>query len=208
MKLPILKYTGEDTGREANLPNSIFNIQLSNQALYLDIKNILASKRQGTHSSKERSAIVGSTRKIRKQKGTGNARAGSISSPIFRGGARAFGPKPRNYGFKLNKKVKKLSRKSALTYKAKNNNIIILEELAFDTPKTKSYLNMLYNLKVRDLKTLIVLQEPNQNTLLSSRNLNYSQVTTVDFLNSYHITSANKLILTEKALDKIIKTLS
>jgi large subunit ribosomal protein L4 len=207
MELPVFRYDGEDSGRKVNLPDSIFNVELNPHVVYLDIKNIRANKRQGTHSSKERPFVTGSTRKIKKQKGTGTARAGSITSSIFRGGARAFGPRPRNYGGKVNKKVKDLACKSALTYKARSGNVIILEDFNFDTPKTKAYLQVLVSLGVFDVKTLLLLGSSNKNVFLSSRNLKCSEVSVVDFLNAYDVTNSSKLLLTEEALEKIVKRL-
>jgi large subunit ribosomal protein L4 len=207
MELPVFKYTGEVAERTVNLPDSVFNVDVNSHVVYLDIKNILANKRQGTHSSKERPYVSGSTRKIKKQKGTGTARAGSITSSIFRGGARAFGPTPRNYGGKVNKKVKNLVFRSILTHKARTNNILILENFNFDIPKTKSYLGVLANLGVVDVKTLLLLGSLDKNVFLSSRNLDNSKVSVVDFLNSYDVVNATKLLLTESALEKIVKRL-
>lgn len=170
---------------------------------YLDVKQYLANQRQGTHKSKERAEISGSTRKIKKQKGTGTARAGSIKSPVFRGGGRAFGPRPRDYSFKLNKKLKVLARKSALAYKAKDNSIAILEDVNFEAPRTKSYLELLGGLSMKDKKTLLVLSEVNKNAVLSSRNIKSAKVVTADQLNTYDLLNADHLLLSESSLEKI-----
>nr|MDA3928276.1 50S ribosomal protein L4 [Prolixibacteraceae bacterium] len=161
MKLKVVDIQGKDTGRKADLSKTIYGIEPNDHAIYLDVKQYLANQRQGTHKSKERADIAGSTRKIKKQKGTGTARAGSIKSPIFRGGGRVFGPRPRNYGFKLNKKVKLLARKSALTYKANDKNIIVLEQFSFEAPKTKEFVAIQNNLKINDKKSLFVLPDLN-----------------------------------------------
>ncbi len=203
MDLSIVKNSGEDTGRKAQLSQEIFGIEPNDHAIYLDVKHYLANQRQGTHKSKERAEIAGSTRKIKKQKGTGTARAGSIKSPLFRGGGRVFGPKPRNYRFKLNKKLKVLARKSALAYKAKENSIAILEDFTFETPKTKDYIKMLSALSLDNRKTLLVLSESNKNVVLSSRNVKNAKVTTVDTLNTYDVLNADNLVLTESTVEKL-----
>ncbi len=203
MDLSIVKNSGEDTGRKAQLSQEIFGIEPNDHAIYLDVKHYLANQRQGTHKSKERAEITGSTRKIKKQKGTGTARAGSIKSPLFRGGGRVFGPKPRNYRFKLNKKLKVLARKSALAYKAKENSIAILEDFTFETPKTKDYIKMLSALSLDNRKTLLVLSESNKNVVLSSRNVKNAKVTTVDTLNTYDVLNADNLVLTESTVEKL-----
>ncbi|MCP3659552.1 MAG: 50S ribosomal protein L4 [Bacteroidetes bacterium] len=207
MELSVLKYTGEDTKRKIKLNDSIFNIEPKDHSIYLDVKQIMANKRQGTHKSKEKGEITGSTRKLRKQKGTGAARVGSIKSPIFRGGGRIFGPQPRDYGFKLNKKLKILARKSALTYKAKDGKISVLEDFKFDKPKTKEYSSMLKKLSFENSKTLLILGANDKNIFLSSRNLQNSNVTTVDFLNTYDILNAYKVIFSESALKVLEKKL-
>ncbi len=203
MEVAVLNKEGKDTGRKIKLNDLIFGIEPNDHAIYLDAKQYMANKRQGTHQSKERSEIVGSTRKIKRQKGTGTARAGSIKSPIFRGGGRVFGPRPHSYGFKLNKKVKALARKSALTYKAKDNNILIVENFTMEAPKTKELMAIRGNLKINDKKSLIVLPEENKNLYLSSRNLKDTQVLTVNELSTYKILNANTLVLMEGAVAKI-----
>ena len=174
MELSVLNKSGKDTGRKVSLNDSVFGIEPNDHAIYLDVKEILANKRQGTHKSKEKHEITGSTRKIKKQKGTGTARAGSIKSPLFKGGARVFGPKPRDYGFKVNKKVSVLARKSALTYKAKDSSISVLEDVSFDTPKTKDFISLLNGLSLSDSKTLLVVADQNDNVYLSSRKILFS----------------------------------
>jgi large subunit ribosomal protein L4 len=205
MEVTVLNTAGQETGKKIKLKNSIFGIEPNDHAIYLDVKQILAKKRQGTHKSKERGEIIGSTRKIKRQKGTGTARAGSIKSPIFRGGGRTFGPIPRDYGFKLNKKVKQLARKSALTYKAKSNAIMVLEDFDFKAPKTKEYIDLLTNLKITDKKSLVVLSEPNKNIYLSSRNLQDSKVITTSELNTYEIMRAANLVFIESSLNNLQK---
>ncbi|ACE05641.1 hypothetical protein Aasi_0196 [Candidatus Amoebophilus asiaticus 5a2] len=203
MELSVLQYTGKDTGRKVVLSDTIFGITPNDHAIYLDVKNILANKRQGTHKSKERGEIAGSTKKIKKQKGTGTARAGSIKSPIFRGGGRVFGPKPRDYGFKLNKKLKKLARKSALTYKAQQGNISVLEDFSFEMPKTKMYLEMLQNLNMADQKTLLILPAVDKNLVLASRNLPNTSVALVEQINTYDLLYSKKILISETALSKL-----
>lgn len=203
MEVAVLKQSGEDTGRKIALSESVFGIEPNDHAIYLDVKQYLANQRQGTHKSKERNEVAGSTRKIKKQKGTGGARAGSIKSPVFRGGGRIFGPRPRNYSFKLNKKVKQLARQSALAYKAKDNNISILENLSFEGPKTKEYLKLLNGLSLINKKTLLVLADNDQNVVLSSRNIKNAQVTTAGNLNTYEIIKADTLIFSEGAVQKL-----
>ena len=203
MEITVLKSNGEDTGRKINLSDDIYNIEPNDHVIYLDVKQYLANQRQGTHKAKERAEISGSTKKIKKQKGTGTARAGSIKSPVFRGGGRAFGPKPRDYSFKLNKKTKVLARKSALSYKAKENSIAILEDFTFEAPKTKEYLKFLSSLSLSDKKTLLVLADSNSNVFLSARNLKSAKVTTANQLNTYDLLHADNLLLSEGALEKI-----
>jgi large subunit ribosomal protein L4 len=206
MELAVLNIQGKETGRKVNLNDSIFGIEPNDHAIYLDSKQYLANGRQGTAKSKERGEIAGSTRKIKRQKGTGTARFGSIKNPLFRGGGRMFGPKPRFYGFKLNKKVKQLARKSALSYKASTNKIIILEDFSFETPKTKEFVKMGNNLKIADKKSVFVLTEQNKNIYLSSRNLQGVEVIIASELNTYTIMKASTLILAESAVDVLQAT--
>lgn len=203
MEVAVLNKAGQETGRSVELLEQVFGIEPNDHAIYLDVKQYLANQRQGTHKAKERGEIVGSTRKIKKQKGTGTARAGSIKSPIFRGGGRIFGPRPRNYGFKLNKKVKALARKSALAYKAKGNSILVVEDFTLEAPKTKEMVAFTGNLKINDKKSLIVLPEENKNLYLSARNLKDTQVLTVNELSTYQILNAKTLVLLEGAVKKI-----
>ena len=203
MELKVLNKQGKATAKKVKLNAEVFGIEPNDHAIYLDVKQYLANQRQGTHQSRERGEIIGSTRKIKKQKGTGTARAGSIKNPLFRGGGRVFGPRPRNYGFKLNKKVKSLARKSALTYKAKEEGIMVMEELLLKFPKTKDFVSILKNLKVDNDRTLFVASEKNQNTLLSSRNVKNTKVITADKLNTYDILNSAKLIISEKAVEQI-----
>jgi large subunit ribosomal protein L4 len=203
MELSIIKHTGEDTGRKISLSDAIFDIEPNDHAIYLDVKQKMANARQGTHKSKERAEISGSTRKIKKQKGTGTARAGSIKSPIFKGGGRVFGPRPKDYSFKLNKKLKAVARKSALTYKAKDQMISVLEGFTFNEVKTKNYTDMLSKLSLDNKKTLLVLPEVDKNVVLSSRNIRNTQVTTVDSLNTYDVLHADQLLFVEGSLEKI-----
>jgi large subunit ribosomal protein L4 len=205
MEIKVLNKEGIATAKKVSLTKEIFAIEPNDHAIYLDVKQYLANQRQGTHQSRERGEIAGSTRKIKKQKGTGTARAGSIKNPLFRGGGRVFGPRPKDYGFKLNKKLKVLARKSALSYKAKDKNIMILEELSFKTPKTKEFLSILKSLKVDNDRALFVTSERDNNTLLSSRNLKNAKVITADKLNTYDILHSNKLIISEKAFIQIEK---
>ncbi|WP_040248518.1 50S ribosomal protein L4 [Psychroserpens mesophilus] len=208
MKVAVLDINGKDTGRKAELSKDVFAIEPNNHAVYLDVKQYLANQRQGTHKSKERAEISGSTRKIKKQKGTGTARAGSIKSGVFRGGGRMFGPRPRNYSIKLNKNLKRLARKSALTMKANAEDIVVLEDFNFDTPKTKNFTAVLKALDIQDKKSLFVLGASNNNVYLSSRNFKGSDVVTNSELNTYKILNANKLILLESSLEGIESNLS
>ena len=201
MEISVFNIEGKDTGKKVQLNDSIFAVEPKDHAMYLDVKRILADRRQGTAKSKERSEMSGSTRKIKKQKGTGGARSGDINSPVMVGGARCFGPRPRDYSFKLNKKVIALARKSALTYKAKDAQIIVLENFTFDTPKTKQIVDLKNKLKISDKKSLLVLQNENKNIYLSSRNLDRSEVTTANKLNTYDILNAQSLVLTEGAVE-------
>lgn len=208
MKVAVLDINGKDTGRKADLSNKVFAIEPNNHAVYLDVKQYLANQRQGTHKAKERAEIVGSTRKIKKQKGTGTARAGSIKSGVFKGGGRIFGPRPRNYGFKLNKNVKRLARKSALTIKAQEKAIVVLEDFDFESPKTKEFTSVLKALSLESKKSLFVLGTPNNNVYLSSRNLKGSEVITNSELSTYKILNANQLVLLESAIERIESNLS
>ncbi len=203
MELAVYNKEGKATSKKVNLVDSIFAIEPSEHAVYLDVKLYLANQRQGTHKAKERAEITGSTRKIKKQKGTGTARAGSIKNPLFRGGGRVFGPRPKNYTFKLNKKLRKLARVSALTYKATENKIMVLEDQNFSSPKTSEFLTLLENLKVSDKKTLFVVTNEERNVYLSSRNLKKTKVVSVDKLNTYEILNAETLILAEGSIEKI-----
>lgn len=200
MKLAVLDINGKETGREVSLSPAVFGIEPNKHAIYLDVKQHLANKRQGTHKAKERAEITGSTRKIKKQKGTGTARAGSIKSPVFKGGGRVFGPRPRDYHFKLNKKLKRLARASALSQKFNNNEIIVVERFTFDAPKTKEFKQVLQNLNISDKKSLLVLAEQNNNVYLSSRNLDSSKVVTTSELNTYGILNNRALVIFEDAL--------
>jgi large subunit ribosomal protein L4 len=208
MKVAVLDINGKDTGRKADLSNKVFAIEPNNHAVYLDVKQYLANQRQGTHKAKERAEIVGSTRKIKKQKGTGTARAGSIKSGVFKGGGRIFGPRPRNYGFKLNKNVKRLARKSALTIKAQEKAIVVLEDFDFEAPKTKNFTDVLKALNLETKKSLFVLGTPNNNVYLSSRNLKSSEVLISSELSTYKILNANQVILLESAIEGIESNLS
>lgn len=201
MELAVINIEGKETGRKVNLDESIFGIEPNDHAIYLDTKQYMANNRQGTHKSKERAEIAGSTRKIKRQKGTGTARFGSIKNPLFRGGGRVFGPRPRYYGFKLNKKVKQLARKSALSYKAKSNEIIILEDFSFESPRTQEMVKVGANLNIINKKSLIVFPERNNNVYLSSRNLQGLEVVTSEELNTYAIMKASTLVLVESAVD-------
>lgn len=203
MNVSVVKYTGEDTGRKVSLSKDVYGIEPNDHAIYLDVKQYLANQRQGTHKSKERAEISGSTRKIKKQKGTGTARAGSIKSPIFRGGGRAFGPQPRDYSFKLNKKLKQLARKSALTYKAKDKSIAIIEDFTLEAPKTKEYRQMLEKLSLNDKKTLLVLGDANKNLVLSGRNIRNTKIVPAEALNTYDVLNADTLILSESSVEMI-----
>ena len=208
MKVAVLDLNGKDTGRKADLSNDVFAIEPNNHAVYLDVKQYLANQRQGTHKSKERAEISGSTRKIKKQKGTGTARAGSIKSGVFRGGGRMFGPRPRNYSFKLNKNVKRLARKSAFTIKASEKSITVVEDFTFDTPKTKNFTAVLKALNLDSKKSLFVLGSSNNNVYLSSRNLKGSEVLIDSEISTYKILNANQVVLFESALKNIETNLS
>jgi large subunit ribosomal protein L4 len=203
MEVAVLKYSGEKTTKKVNLSDDVFGIEPNDHAIYLDVKSILANKRQGTHKSKQRNEITGSSKKLKKQKGTGGARAGNIKNPQFKGGGRVFGPVPRDYSFKLNKKVKDLARRSALSYKAKDNSIAVLEDFSFDTAKTKQYVNLLNALSLADKKTLLILPETNKNVVLSGRNIQNAKVTTADQINTYDVMHADNVIVVESAISKI-----
>ena len=203
MELSVYNIKGEDTGRKVVLDDAIYGIEPNDHAIYLAVKQYMANRRQGTAKSKERSEISGSTRKLGRQKGGGGARRGDINSPLLVGGARVFGPKPRDYGFKLNNKVKALARCSALSYKAKENSIIVVEDFTFDVPKTKSYIEMLSNLKVDDKKSLVVLPDVDRNVYLSGRNLQGTKVTIAKTLNTYIVLDANVILMTEKSVKEI-----
>ena len=200
MEINVLNVSGKETGAKVQLPESVFGITPSDHAIYLDVKQYLANQRQGTHKSKQRNEIAGSTRKLYKQKGTGGARAGSIKSPLFNGGGRVFGPQPRDYSFKLNKKLKSLARKSALAYKAQDNNVVVLEDFTFDSIKTKNYINLVNALNLAGEKTLLVLPAQNNNIYLSSRNIQKAKVITAADLNTYDVLNAGKLLLTADSL--------
>ncbi|MDX1285683.1 MAG: 50S ribosomal protein L4 [Draconibacterium sp.] len=203
MELSVLNIEGKETGRKVELNDQIFGVEPSDHAIYLDVKQYLANQRQGTSKTKERSEITGSTRKIKRQKGTGTARAGSIKSPLFRGGGTTFGPRPRKYGFKLNKKVKQLARKSALTYKASENNIMVLEDFNLEAPKTKEMVTIKSNLQIADKKSLFVLPVENNNIYLSSRNLQDVSVVIASELSTYQILNAKTIVLLEGSVKKI-----
>lgn len=200
MEVKVVNISGKETGAKVQLPESVFGVTPNDHAIYLDVKQYLANQRQGTHKSKQRNEIAGSTRKLYKQKGTGGARAGSIKSPLFNGGGRVFGPQPRDYSFKLNKKLKSLARKSALAYKAQDNSIVVLEDFSFDSIKTKNYINLVNALNLAGEKTLLVLPEQNNNIYLSSRNIQKTKVITAGDLNTYDVLNAGKLLLTANSL--------
>lgn len=208
MKVAVLDITGKDTGRKVELSSEVFGIEPNDHAIYLDVKQYLANQRQGTHKSKERAEIAGSTRKIKKQKGTGTARAGSIKSGVFRGGGRMFGPRPRNYSFKLNKNLKRLARKSALSIQAKENNLVVVEDFNFEAPRTKEFINVLKALELDAKKSLFVLGEESKNVYLSSRNLKGSKVVDASGINTYSVLNANKVVISESSLEGIESNLS
>ncbi|OQA45841.1 MAG: 50S ribosomal protein L4 [Bacteroidetes bacterium ADurb.Bin302] len=206
MELSIYNIQGKETGRKIVLDESIFGVEPNDHAIYLAVKQYMANKRQGTHKSKERSEVSGSTRKLGRQKGGGGARPGDINSPVRVGGGRVFGPTPRDYSFKLNKKLKQLARKSALSYKAKDNGLTIVEDFTFDAPKTKNFTTLLNNFNLAGKKSILVLSEPNKNVYLSARNLESSEVLISSELNTYKILDANNIVLTEKALAGLVET--
>ena len=203
MDIAVVKSSGENTGRKVNLTNEVFGIEPNDHAIWLDVKSFLANQRQGTHKSKQRNEITGSSKKLKKQKGTGGARAGNIKNPQFKGGGRVFGPTPRDYSFKLNKKVKDLARKSALTYKAKDNMIAVVEDFNFEAPKTKQFVNLIKALSLQDKKTLFVLPDANKNVVLSGRNIQNSIIVTADQINTYDVMNAEQVILVESSITKI-----
>jgi large subunit ribosomal protein L4 len=208
MKVKVLNTSGAETGKEVTLPKEIFGAELNDHAIYLDVKQYLAAQRQGTHSSTEKGDVRGSTRKIKKQKGTGTARAGSIKSGVFVGGGRMHGPRPRDYSFKLNKKLKQVARVSALSYKAKDKEVMVIDGISIDSPKTKDYLAILTNLKVSDKKTLLLTTDSNSNVYLSARNIPNAIVMNAIDVNTYNILNANSIILEAGAIDKLKDTLS
>ena len=208
MKLTIKDTTGKDTGKSIELADAVFGVEPSDHAIYLDVKQHLANVRQGTHKSKERNEISGSTRKLKKQKGTGGARAGDINSPLMRGGARVFGPRPRNYHFKLNRKVKQLARRSALSYKATSASIVVLQDFEMEKPKTKDFIGLLKNLGLNDSKTLVIMSEANRNLFLYARNLPGSKVTAANRLNTYDIMNAQTLLMMESSVGMLNEQLS
>ncbi len=208
MEVNVLNIAGKETGTKVQLSDAVFGVEPNDHAIYLDVKQYLANQRQGTHKSKQRNEIAGSTRKLYKQKGTGGARAGSIKSPLFNGGGRVFGPQPRDYSFKLNKKLKALARKSALSYKAQDNNIVVIEDFSFDSVKTKNYLKLITDLNVADQKTLLVLPAANEAVYLSSRNLKKAKVITADQLTTYDVLNAGKLLLTSGSVKTLEEALS
>ena len=207
MEVSVYNIKGEDTGRKVVLNDAIFGIEPNDHAIYLDVKQYMANQRQGTHKSKERSEISGSTRKLGRQKGGGGARRGDINSPVLVGGARVFGPQPRDYGFKLNKKVKNLARKSALAYKAQENALLVVEDFNFEAPKTKQYVELLQNLKVADKKLLMVLAEANKNVYLSARNIQRQDMAVASAVNTYQVLNADAMVVTESALAVVEGTL-
>ncbi|NNF36903.1 MAG: 50S ribosomal protein L4 [Saprospiraceae bacterium] len=206
MKVDVINIEGKSTGRQVDLPDNIFGIEPNEHAVYLAVKSYNAAQRQGTHAAKERADIAGSTRKIKKQKGTGTARAGSIKNPLFRGGGRVFGPRPRNYRLKLNKKVKSLAKASALSYKASQGGIVVVEDFTFDAPQTSKYVNVLSNMELSNAKSILVLNDYDKNLYLSSRNVSNSGVVNAKDLNVYEILNANKLLLSESAVEKLVET--
>nr|WP_322625156.1 50S ribosomal protein L4 [uncultured Flavobacterium sp.] len=208
MEVKVLDINGKETGRTVTLSDSVFAIEPNKHAVYLDVKQYLANQRQGTHKAKERAEVTGSTRKIKKQKGTGTARAGSIKNPLFKGGGTIFGPRPRNYSFKLNKALKRLARKSALAIKAQESNLVVVENFEFDAPSTKKFINVLKALGLENKKSLFVLGDSNNNVYLSSRNLKASSVITTSELNTYAVLNAASLVLLEGSLAGIEETLS
>jgi large subunit ribosomal protein L4 len=207
MELAVYNIDGKKTAKTVNLNDEIFGIEPNDHVIYLDVKQYLANKRQGTHKTKERNEVAGSTRKLRRQKGTGGARVGDIKSPTIRGGGRIFGPKPRDYSFKLNKKVKRLARKSALSYKIQESNVMILEDFTFDQPRTKQYINILNNLSLSGKKSLLVIPSVDKNVMLSARNLPKTSVVVASDLNTYQILNSQRILLVESSIEQIENTL-
>lgn len=208
MKLKVLNTSGAETGKQVDLPADVFGIEPNDHAIYLDVKQYNANQRQGTHKSKDKGEITGSTKKLKRQKGTGTARAGSIKSGVFKGGGRFHGPRPRNYGFKLNKKLKQLARKSALSYKASSQEIYVIDAISLESPKTKNYADILANLKLDANRTLMVLANSDNNVSLSARNIPLAEVTVASDINTYQILKAKSLILVEDSITKIKETLN
>jgi large subunit ribosomal protein L4 len=208
MEVKVFDKSGKATSKSVKLEDSIFAVEPNDHAIYLDVKQHLANKRQGTHKSKERADIVGSTRKIKKQKGTGTARAGSIKSPVFRGGGRVFGPRPRNYSFKLNKKLKRVARKSALSYKAQESNIMVIEDFNFEAPKTKDFINLISNMNLSNEKVLLVVSNENNNVYMASRNLSRTKVIAAESVNTYDVLNAGKVIIAKSSIEIIEKALN
>ena len=208
MEVKVLDINGKETGRKVQLSDSVFAIEPNKHAVYLDVKQYLANQRQGNHKAKERAEVAGSTRKIKKQKGTGTARAGSAKNPLFKGGGTVFGPRPRSYSFKLNKNLKRLARKSALSLKVNESNLVVVEDFTFDTPSTKNFINVLKSLGLDNKKSLFVLGDSNKNVYLSSRNLKASRVVTTSELSTYDILNTNSLVLLEGSLEVIEENLS
>lgn len=207
MELRVYKIDGSESGKTVTLNDNIFNVEPNDHAIWLDVKQYLANQRQGTHDTLEKSTVSGSTRKLKRQKGTGGARAGSIKSPTIRGGATVFGPHPRDYSFKLNKKIKRLARFSALTYKAKEEKIMVVEDFSFEAPKTKAYLDILKKFNLQDAKTLLLINEANRNVYLSARNLKRANVMRAMDVNTYNVLNANNVIICESGLKDIEKML-
>lgn len=208
MDVSVVKHSGENTGRKVALSTDVFGVEPNDHAIYLDVKSFLANQRQGTHKAKQRNEISGSSKKLKKQKGTGGARAGNIKNPQFKGGGRVFGPQPRDYSFKLNKKVKDLARKSALSYKAKDNAIAIVEDFNFAEAKTKQYVKMLSALSLADKKTLVVLPEVVKNVVLAGRNIQKTKVTTADQINTYDVMNADNVVFVESSINKVVTLLN
>jgi len=208
MEVKVLDINGKETGRKVNLDDTVFAIEPNKHSVYLDVKQYLANQRQGNHKAKERAEVAGSTRKIKKQKGTGTARAGSAKNPLFKGGGTVFGPRPRSYSFKLNKNLKRLARKSAFSLKVKESNLMVVEDFTFEAPSTKNFINVLKSLGLENKKSLFVLGDSNKNVYLSSRNLKASSVVTTSELSTYAILNAKSLVLLEGALDGIEANLS
>lgn len=208
MNISVHNTKGEDTGRKVKLDDAIFKAEPNDHAIYLDVKQFLANQRHGTHKSKERAEIKGSTRKVKRQKGTGTARMGTLKSPLLRGGGRAFGPRPRNYSFKLNKKLKNVARRSALSYKALNKDLLVMEDFSIETPKTKDFIEILKNLSFNEQKTLLIVPELDKNIVLSSRNIKKAKVSTADEFNTYDVLNSDKLIVCEGSVKKIQERLN